>query len=120
MTIRYVLWDNDGVLVDTEDGYFDATSRALADCGIALDRDRYMQLRACGASAWQLAIDSRLPPETIARHRDARDRYYQEFIATSSLEIPGVHDVLDRLSTRYRMAIVTTSKRRHFDLIHRE
>jgi HAD superfamily hydrolase (TIGR01509 family) len=120
MTIRYVLWDNDGVLVDTEGGYFDATRRALAECGITLDRAHYMQIRARGDSAWQLAIDAKLPPETIARHRDARDEYYQTFIAGSSLEIPGVHDVLDRLSARYRMAIVTTSKRRDFDLIHRE
>ena len=30
-TLRYVLWDNDGVLVDTEEGYFHATQRALAE-----------------------------------------------------------------------------------------
>ncbi len=120
MTIRYVLWDNDGVLVDTEGGYFDATCRALGECGITLDRDRYMQLRARGESAWQLAIEAGLPPEQIARHRDARDAYYRDFIARSSLEIPGAHDVIARLATRYEMAVVTTSKRRNFELIHRQ
>ena len=120
MTIRYVLWDNDGVLVDTEGGYFEATRRALAECGIELDIAQYVRLRARGESAWQLAVDAKLPAETIARHRDARDSYYQDFLARGTLEIPDVHDVLGRLSGRYRMAIVTTSKRRNFDLIHRE
>ena len=30
---RYILWDNDGVLVDTEFWYFTATQRALAELG---------------------------------------------------------------------------------------
>jgi phosphoglycolate phosphatase-like HAD superfamily hydrolase len=40
---KYILWDNDGVLVDTEFWYFSATQRALAELGIALEKDTYLQ-----------------------------------------------------------------------------
>jgi len=118
MALRYVLWDNDGVLVDTEDGYFDATRRALAECGVELDRDEYHALRAAGGSAWELPRVRRLGPAMLERQRAMRDSYYQQFIRGAPREIPGVRAVLDALAPRYRMAIVTTSLRRNFDLLH--
>jgi len=118
--LRYVLWDNDGVLVDTEEGYFRATQRALRECGVRLDLEPYLAMRARGGSAWELAERANVDRATIERHRAARDTYYQQFIQGGSLEIIGVRDVLAALATQYRMAIVTTSKRRDFELIHRE
>src|SRR5262249_17430625 len=117
---KYVLWDNDGVLVDTEEGYFRATQRALDECGVRLERAPYLELRARGGSAWDLPDVLRLGNATIARHRAARDAYYQQVLPGERLEIAGVRNVLQALATRYRMAIVTTCKRRDFDVIHRE
>src|SRR6185436_18694422 len=37
-----------------------------------------------------------------------------------NLEIQGVHDTIASMTAAYRMAIVTTAKRRDFDVIHRE
>ena len=34
---KAILWDNDGVLVDTEELYFEATQKVLADAGIGAD-----------------------------------------------------------------------------------
>jgi phosphoglycolate phosphatase-like HAD superfamily hydrolase len=39
-----LLWDNDGVLVDTEGLYFRATRDVLATVGIDLDEALYLQL----------------------------------------------------------------------------
>ncbi|WP_256865436.1 hypothetical protein [Paenibacillus sp. 32352] len=38
----YILFDHDGVLVDTEFWYYKAGERALADIGFALDKDQYL------------------------------------------------------------------------------
>jgi HAD superfamily hydrolase (TIGR01509 family) len=119
MTIKYVLWDNDGVLVDTEEGYFLATQRVLADLGITLAIEPYMHLRARGASAWELAEAAGIDRSVIEHHRSLRDQHYQAFIRSREVEIPGVHDVVSRLAGAHRMAVVTTSKRRDFELIHR-
>ena len=120
MTIRFVLWDNDGVLVDTEGAYFEATRRALADCGVVLDHAHYVRLRACGESAWALAEAANVLPGRIAQQRAARDAYYQDYLRCNAVEIDGVRSVLAALALRYRMAVVTTSKRRDFELIHRD
>jgi len=118
VALRYVLWDNDGVLVDTEGGYYDATRRALAECGVELDRDEYYALRAAGESAWDLPRVLGLGAATITRQRAVRDAYYQQFIQGAPREIPGVRAVLGALAPKYRMAIVTTSLRRNFELLH--
>ncbi len=120
MTIRYVLWDNDGVLVDTEVGYFEVTREVFAELGISLERDHYMRLRSRGESAWQLVAQTGVGAATIARHRADRDQRYRRFIRAHDVEIAGAADIVATLARSYRMAIVTTSKRRAFELIHRQ
>ena len=120
MAIRFVLWDNDGVLVDTEEGYYLATRRALAEIGIALELELYHRLRAQGVTSWTLAERAGIDSGTIDRQRNLRDGYYQQFIRSRNLEIQGVHDTIASMTAAYRMAIVTTAKRRDFELIHRE
>ena len=39
---KFILFDHDGVLVDTELWYYKAGERALADIGFSLDKDRYL------------------------------------------------------------------------------
>jgi len=120
MTIRFVLWDNDGVLVDTEEGYYLATRRALAEMGVVLELANYHRLRAQGVTSWTLAEAAGVDSITIDRQRNLRDEYYQQFIRSRNLEIEGVHDTVASMTAAYRMAIVTTAKRRDFELIHRE
>jgi beta-phosphoglucomutase-like phosphatase (HAD superfamily) len=40
---QYILFDHDGVLVDTERWYYQAGRRALADIGFTVDQDQYLQ-----------------------------------------------------------------------------
>jgi HAD superfamily hydrolase (TIGR01509 family) len=119
---HYILWDNDGVLVDTEQWYFQATQRALEELGVQLDEDTYQARMVRGASSWQLAAQAGIDPERIAAKRQERDAYYRAHLAQEAIEIPGVEHVLAKLASdsNMHMAIVTTSTRAHFDLIHRK
>lgn len=114
----HILWDHDGVLVDTEPLYFEANRRALAEVGVGLTVEHYLSLMARGESAWDLARDAGVAEATIQHWRQQRDAWYQAFLATRNIDIAGVETVLARLSGRYRMAIVTTSKPADFNLIH--
>lgn len=116
---KYLLFDHDGVLVDTEHWYFEASRRALAELGIDLELRLYLQNMAQGISTWSLAMTRGIEAALIDRQRERRNRYYQEYLQREDIEIPGVEPVLRGLAEHYRMAIVTTSKRRDFDLIHR-
>ncbi|XVV14870.1 HAD family hydrolase [Actinoplanes sp. CA-131856] len=115
---KYVLFDHDGVLVDTESWYFKAGERALADIGLTLDKDRYLRDMSQGQGTWAQARAAGVDEPAISRLRAVRDRYYQDHLRTEAIEIEGVTEVLADLSRHVRMAIVTTAKRADFDLIH--
>lgn len=116
---KYILWDNDGVLVDTEYWYFQANLRALGELGIDLDKPTYLAYMSDGKSCWDIARESGASLADIDLKRKERNSYYQGYIQTENIEISGVGAVLESLSTTHKMAIVTTSKGDDFDLIHR-
>ena len=116
---RFILFDHDGVLVDTEHWYYTAGERALAEVGLSLDKEQYLLDMARGAGTWVQARAAGIDDETIDRLRQVRNSYYQEYLRTEPIEIDGVVAALAELSPYVRMAIVTTSKRQDFELIHR-
>lgn len=115
-----ILWDHDGVLVETEPWYYEATRLKLGELGIPLPQHEYLEDMANGTSAWERAVAAGLSPEEIGRRKRQRNELYQHFLLTRDIEIEGVEAVLEELSEAYNMAIVTTSKREDFKLIHRE
>lgn len=117
---KFILFDHDGVLVDTEPWYFEAGRRALAEIGLPLDREQYLRDMADGMTTWAQARAAGVDERVIAGLREKRDRYYRDYLRTESIEIAGVPEVLAALSSHVRMAIVTTAKRADFDLIHQK
>ena len=117
---KYILFDNDGVLVDTEIWYFEANKKALKELGLTLHMDTYQEIMARGGTAWEVAIAQGIETSIIDKKRVQRDIYYRDFLQTKNLEIPKVKKVLADLSKKYKMAIVTTSRRVDFELIHKQ
>lgn len=118
MTRRFLLWDHDGVLVDTERLYFQATQECLSELGVPLDQPTYLALMAKGRSCWEWARQFGLSDHNVSSGRNHRDRRYRELVLSERIEIDGAADILAQLSHHYRMAVVSTSKRADFDLIH--
>ena len=117
---KYLLFDHDGVLVDTEFWYYKAGERALADVGLTLDKDQYLRDMNQGLGTWAQARAAGIDERTISRQREVRNDYYQEYLRTEAIEIEGVVDTLAELSRYVRMAIVTTARRVDFEIIHEE
>jgi len=118
MKKKYLLFDNDGVLVETEKHYFTANIKALKEFDIELDFSRYMEIMARGGTAWELASEAGISQKDINAKRIKRDEYYQELLLSEEIEIAGVVDVLKELKEHYQMGVVTTARRVDFDLIH--
>lgn len=116
---KYILFDNDGVLVETEKWYFEANKKALKLLGLNLEMEFYQNIMVKGGSAFELALLHKIEHNIIEKHRSIRDSFYQEFITTKDISIQNVKDTLKELSKRYKMAIVTTSRRVDFELIHK-
>ena len=117
---KYILFDHDGVLVDTEFWYYKAGERALADIGFTLDRNQYLRDMTQGLATWAQAKAAGIDEQTISRQREVRNAYYQEYLRTEDIDIEGVLETLDVLAREYRMGIITTSKPQDFALIHEE
>lgn len=120
--IRALLWDHDGVLVDTEELYFQATREVLASLGIELSAEQHRRVNLeQGRSVWPWVRAQRgyddAQLEALRRQRDAR---YAELLTQSDRLVPGVVPLLRELAQTRRMAIVTSSRREHFELLHRD
>jgi HAD superfamily hydrolase (TIGR01509 family) len=114
-----ILWDNDGVLVDTEGLYFRATRSVLASVDIDLTPRQFKEISLCrGESTFTLAIQQGIKDAQISRLRAERDRIYAEFLAADSCVIDGAEEVLRSLYGQVRMGVVTSTRREHFDIAH--
>ena len=115
---KYILFDHDGVLVDTEYWYYKAGERALADVGFIMDKDQYLRDMTQSYGTWAQAKAAGMDDQMISKQREVRNFYYQEYLRKEDIEIEGVVEALAELSKYARMAIITTSKRADFQLIH--
>lgn len=118
MRKKFILFDNDGVLVDTEYWYYRATKQALSEVGVFIDLEQFMTYMVSGKTTWQLARAIGVDEAVIQNKIADRTRYYQNFLQEKDIEIPGVENVLKPLSQSYSMAIVTSSHRADFEVIH--
>jgi len=116
--VKFVLWDHDGVLVDTEPLFFEATARALADHGVAVSHDRWTALQAAGSGIVRLLDEAKGVGVTQAEIRYVRDEIYAELLSQRDVLIPGARRALEEISGSYRSVMVTTSLRRYIDQIH--
>ena len=115
-----ILWDNDGVLVDTERWYFQATREAFAGAGIDLTGELYFEYflsRSRGTSTFASAQG--LSEAEITAMQASRNERYQQMLEQECITMDGVRETLALLRPHFVMGIVTSSRRRHFETIHR-
>jgi HAD superfamily hydrolase (TIGR01509 family) len=72
-----------------------------------------------GRGAWHLAAERGIAADRIEELRDWRNRLYADWLEESPRLALDVARVLASLHGRYVMGVVTSSRRDHFDLIHR-
>lgn len=118
MKKKYIFWDNDGVLVDTERWFFEANRKSLKEVGIYIDEEQYIYYMQSGISVWDIARKQGISADIINQKRELREQYYQDFLITKDIEIPGVLEALESLKKYFNMGVVTTSRRVNFNIIH--
>jgi len=115
---KYILFDNDGVLVETEMWYYRASAEVLKTMGIEMSPEVYREIMINGLSSFILAERAGFDTESVHQARAKRDEIYRRYLQTEDIAIAGVAEVLSALKEHYRMGIVTTSRRVDFELIH--
>jgi len=115
---KYILFDNDGVLVETEMWYYRASAEILKTMGIIMDDVAYREIMINGLSSFVLAERAGYDTARIKKAREKRDILYQKYLKSENIAINGVEEILRELKQKYQMGIVTTSRRVDFELIH--
>ncbi len=116
---KFILFDNDGVLVDTEKYYFKANQLLFESLGHELSLEAYKSISlVAGKSVLDYFRKFDYSDDQILELRNKRDAIYEQFIFNNSLALPGVTNKLEELSGSFKMGIVTSTKRNYFDNVH--
>jgi len=117
--LKAVFWDNDGVLVDTEELFYDTTRAVLSSAGFELTPEQFTAyaLRQ-GRSVFEL-LEETIDESEVERLRSERNARYAERLAAGVAPIDGIEAVLASLAGRVTLAVVTSSNPEHLEIMHR-
>lgn len=119
-TLRGVLWDNDGVLVNTEQLFYESNRDLLLPYGIELSAKQFFDwflLENYGA--WHLLLAQGHAPSLIERLRAERStQFARRLRQASGLAMPGMAQLLQQLRPQLAMGVVTSAYGEHFALSH--
>jgi HAD superfamily hydrolase (TIGR01509 family) len=116
--VEGILWDNDGVLVETEHFFYRANRDLFARFEIELtERNFFDWFLTQNQGAWHLLADH--TPDQIKSLRIERDQIYTRYLQDNhDVATKGIAQLLADLAVQVPMGVVTSSRSEHFDLIH--
>jgi len=119
--IKAIFWDNDGVLVNTEHFYYEANRVIFAKLGIELTKEMYVEnfLKKSNGT-WHLLQEKGYDEKTISLLREERNFYYAKLLEEKAQAIEGVEEIVKSFLGKLLMGIVTSSRKDHFDIIHKK
>jgi HAD superfamily hydrolase (TIGR01509 family) len=117
--IEAILWDNDGVLVDSEAIFFEMTRTFFAEVGLHIDAEYWgVEYLGNAKHSYQIAGELGLAPELIPPLLNRRNEAFVERLRSPVPLMPMVRETIEALSGNVRLAIVTGSPRDKVMLMH--
>lgn len=116
-----VLFDNDGILINTERVYVRACQEVVREMfDWSLDLQTYQQYGytlGIGTTGWLL--EKGVSKENGERFQTQRDALYSEFLSQKIVPMKGVMNLLRYLQEKHiPRALVTATRREHLELSH--
>ena len=119
MTRQGVLWDLDGVLVDTGEFHFQAWSGLLPEYGIPFTRELFQATFGMNnAGMLSTLLGQRLTPELLTEISDRKEQRFREAVRGRAQPLPGVLAWLERLKAAgLRQAIASSAPPANIDAL---
>ncbi|HAR96908.1 MAG TPA: HAD family phosphatase [Deltaproteobacteria bacterium] len=117
--IEAILFDSDGVLVDTERLFFEATQEAFRSAGIMLsDKQWAVWYLSQGKSSREIAGLLGLAPPRVEATISRRNELFWHRVDQGVPLCSGVTDMLRELAPAFRLAVVTGASQSHYNRVH--
>jgi len=106
-----ILFDFDGVIVDSESLHHRAYERALAPYGVdAIPLEIYTDTFSNRGVGLEYCAE-RVPGLDVAELKQRKDQLFREILESDARLLPGVKDTLRTLAERWPLAVATGSER---------
>lgn len=119
MMIKAILFDSDGVLVDSERLFFETTCTVFNAEGVTLASDQWARwYLGEGKRSRDVAGILGMEPSSIEATINRRDELFMRRVDQGVPVFPEVRETLTHLARHFRLAVVTGASRRHFERVH--
>lgn len=106
-----ILFDSDGVLVDSEEIYFRAVRDTLHNYGIEISRSEYITRWMIEQTTTPGVVKDYGLEATVEKVRGLKDRFFQQYIQDLQM-MPGAMDLLQRFYGKYPFGVVSSASRK--------
>jgi len=110
VTSAGVIFDFDGVVVDSEGLWYRAASQMLAEFGVTVTPEEYSRDWIAHGEGPELAVVKYRLPISAEEFRRRRAPIVQRLVTEEAQLIPGAVAALERLSARFPLALATNSR----------
>ena len=118
-SVQAILWDLDGVIVDSSEWHYTAYVKVLAKRGVELTRERYYG-SLFGRRNWDILRDvlGDLPREEIEGVAREKEQTFRELARGHIEPLPGANKLLQRAhAAGLKQSIVSSTPRENIELI---
>ncbi|MBI3785498.1 MAG: HAD family phosphatase [Deltaproteobacteria bacterium] len=114
---RAVIFDLDGVLIDSEALQHKAYAAVLQRFGVAVDKQTYARHWVANGRGPEFAVEQFKLPLSPAQLRSAKSEVYFDILRREVKLMPGVVGTLARLQPHFPLGVATNSTRRDVDFV---
>jgi len=114
-----VIFDLDGVLIDSEGLYYRAYSEVLKDYGVTVSREEYETYWIAQGNGPEYIVEKHNLPVAPEELRQLRSPIYLELLEREVTLMPYVEEALTGLAPHFALTVATNSNREHLDAVLR-
>jgi HAD superfamily hydrolase (TIGR01509 family) len=117
-----VLWDLDGVLVDTGEYHFRSWAKVLSEYGIDFSRSFFRDTFGMNNEGiLKTLLGGKLTPALLAEISDRKEQAFRDAVRGKAQPLPGVVEWLERLlASGFRQAIASSAPPENIDALVEE
>lgn len=106
-----VIFDLDGVIVDSEGLQYEAYSRVLAAEGVAVSEAEYAREWIANGQGPEYAVRAYALPFSAEALRERKNPVYHALLRSAARLMPGAAEAVERLAGAFPLALATNSNR---------